>query len=685
MSIFNKLFSAGFFCALLFISAGGAKAMTCTVHDNNVKSFPIIFKGKVITTTTHETQQNIDMGSVASLFVPGNSDMAIWFGKPQSTKFHVLDRYKGNLEEEVEVFHQSESVIGTSYKEGETYIIFARQDKDGNPATGRCDPLYIFSELQNSDKQSLGFLQLATFKAKTKEVNAMIARQPDRADLYMAQALFYEEYNDYPMAETAYKTGMEKNFKHLRWQIEHDRMPEDSLDAYTWPNNAPYVAGYGKMLFLQEKYNESLAPLKAAGTDESRHLYKTALIQLKKFTELKDEGLDFSGIDVKELDLSNTQLEGANFSNAKIRYLILHNTNLNKANFSNAQIDMDANNTQLNGANFSHAKIGGDIEKSSFKEADFSSSDWAFGHIKDTNFIAANFSNAKMTIYQEITNSDMSKANFEGAYVQRLTGVKIEGANLNHINIHGLRSYHSDFSSVDLSGYDLSKGDFRSANLRNARLIGTNLSDADLTPYSEPADLRGADLTKANLSRTKMFFALYDCQTKFPNGFSASKSYMIPVWDKCNTSKPDISFSGLTLPPAEKNLGGFLQLRRHGSPDLQGLDLEGARFDNSNIGMISCKGCNLQGSHFKNIEIMQLSLKECDLRQAKFQNIKLAPQSILNKCDLRGADMSGIGFIELQRGNKYYYQPSINNSLYDDTTRWPQGFDPIKAGAIKMK
>lgn len=688
MSSFKK-FSSLFFCALLFFYAGGANAMTCVKYANAVKAFPVIFKGKVISTNTLKQPRNVEMGSIGSMTAPGNlADKKLadlWIGKFQSTKFQVIESYKGNLASEVEVFHQSESMMGTSYKDGETYLIFARRDKDGRVATGNfCDPKYIFSESEKNDKQPRG-LQLQTFIAKAKEFDAMIANQHDRPDLYLEQAKFYEDYADYPSAEKAYKIGIKKNFDRHRWQIEHEKMPKDSFDEYTWPENVSYVSGYGRVLYLQEKYNEALTPLKAIATEEAARLYKAALVKLNKFNELKDSGLDFSGIEVEELDLSNKQLEGANFSKSKIGNLILHNTNLNKANFSDTQIGMDVKNSQFKNANFSDSKTGGDISESTFENANFSNANWTFGNIKDTSFLGANFSKAKLTIYNEITNTDMSKANFEGAYVQRLIGVKIDGANLNHINTNNFHPYHSDFSSVDLSGYDLSNGDFRSVNLRDAKLINSNLSGSDLTPWQEPADLRGTDLTKANLTHTKLFFALYDCQTKFPEGFSAPKNYMIPVWDKCSTPRPDISFAGLALSPSEKNWGGFMRLLRHGSPELKEVDLEGASFEGSNIGMISCKGCNLRGANFSNIDIIQLSFKESDLRGAKFQNIKLDPQSAFDKSDLRGADLSGIAFEVKKYAHGLYYQPNIKGSVYDDTTVWPKGFNPEEAGAIKDK
>ncbi|MFA7276673.1 MAG: pentapeptide repeat-containing protein [Pseudobdellovibrionaceae bacterium] len=684
-----KKLSSLFFSALFLIYTGGANAMTCMEYDNDIKAFPVIFKGKVISTTTLEQPRNVEMGSIASMTAPGNlADKKLadlWIGKFQFTKFQVIESYKGNLGSEVEIFHQSESMMGTSYKERETYLIFARRDKDGRVGIGNfCDPKYIFSELEKNDKQPLGFLQLQTFKAKAKEFEAMIANQHNRPDLYLEQAKFYEDYTDYPSAEKAYKIGIEKNFVRHCWQIEHEKAPKDSLDEYTWPENASYVEGYGRVLYLQEKYNEALTPLKAIATEEAARLYKAALVKLNKFNELKDSGLDFSGIEVKELDLSNRQLEGANLSKSKIQNLILHNTNLNNANFSGAEVDMDVKNAQFKNANFSDSKTSGDISNSTFENANFSNANWTFGHIKDASFLGANLSKAKLTIYNEITNTDMSKANFEGAYVQRLAGVKIEGANLNHINTNNFHSYHSEFSSVDLSGYNLSNGDFRSVNLKDAKLVGTNLSGADLSPWSEPADLRGVDLTKANLSQAKLFFALYDCQTKFPNGFSALKSYMIPMWDDCNSPRPDISFVGLELPPNEKNWGGFLRLQRHGSPELEKVDLEGVSFESSNIGMVSCKECNLRGVDFSNIDIIQLSFKESDLRGAKFQNIKLDPQSAFDKSDLRGADLSGIAFKEKKYGDRFYYQPSIKGSVYDDTTVWPKSFSPEKAGAVKV-
>jgi len=97
-----------------------------------------------------------------------------------------------------------------------------------------------------------------------------------------------------------------------------------------------------------------------------------------------------------------------------------------------------------------------------------------------------------------ISHTDFSFADVRGAsfYWDSLIDVSFDGANL---------------EGADLAGTDLIRVSFRHANLRNA-LIGPS-------GLGFPSSVFGCDFTAANLEGTDLWAALYDEDTRFPDGF----------------------------------------------------------------------------------------------------------------------------------------------------------------------
>lgn len=674
--------------AFLFAFSDTANAMSCMPVESRsgvVKEFPIIFKGEVV--STHTVSDEIYPGD--DLFdrteAGGGYPVYLWAGKQQSTQFKVIESYKGNLESHVNIFHQFEGGGGIWYYPGETYIIFAKYDAEGRSATQFCDPKYRVKYFENKDVLPSLLVEIKNYKLKVQEFVTRTVSEDKYVDFYLEQINFYESNGDYPRAEHAYKVLMEKNFDKFHHEIKQPTSDRIS-SIFKIAQNKPYAEEYARMIFLQERYAEVLDPLDGNESDQAKRLRNTALVKLKRFTEIDKDQPYFSGIEIDELDVTGADLQGADFSNSKIKKLIAYDADLSGADLSNAKITIWSEDARFENSNFSQSNLKGYLLRSSFQGANFSGAKWHFSFIDGANFTGADFSNAKLVVNNEIKNTDMSKANFEGAYIHKLSGANTQGANLNKIN-RSMLSYEPielpDFSSSDLSGYDLSNGNFRSADFRRAKLVGTDLSNADFSLHTKTTDLRGADLTNANLSGAKMYFALYDCKTKFPVGFSPSENFMIPVWLGCKTPKPTISFKGLKLPHLNNGDAGVL-LDWRGTPKLKNINLGGADFDSSDIRALSCESCNLRNAVFSNIRSLKLSIKVSDMQGVKFKNIDLDPNSSIVTSNLRGADFSGVTFVKKQKGERIYFQPDITESMYDDTTIWPENFDPQQAGAIKI-
>ena len=106
----------------------------------------------------------------------------------------------------------------------------------------------------------------------------------------------------------------------------------------------------------------------------------------------------------------------------------------------------------------------------------------------------------------------------------------MRGADLRHANL-GLDNLGG---TTSLRGVDLSGADLRDACLEGADLTGAKLVGADLRGVSavchvpgKQTCLYGADLSEARLAGADLKTALYDMETRFPQGFDPQKAGMV--------------------------------------------------------------------------------------------------------------------------------------------------------------
>jgi uncharacterized protein YjbI with pentapeptide repeats len=124
----------------------------------------------------------------------------------------------------------------------------------------------------------------------------------------------------------------------------------------------------------------------------------------------------------------------------------------------------------------------------------------------------------------------------------------------------------------------------------------------------------------------------------------------------------------------EKKMTGLIMK----DSDLRGMelcfrDLNGADFSGSTISGGSLQGSNLQGANFEKAVLSDCRFPDSDLRAANLREANLknlyAPQARFEGADLTGAVLG---------------KPDLQRATFDDNTKWPQGFDPEKHGAVKI-
>ncbi len=177
-------------------------------------------------------------------------------------------------------------------------------------------------------------------------------------------------------------------------------------------------------------------------------------------------GTDFSGADLRRVDLSGDILSGADFSEARLDGASLAGAELQGADFTATRLQgADLGVLQSERPTIEEAKVRTDAGR---RRVVFMISD------SDQN---TNLQGTRLD-YADLRGADLSHA-------------QLQGANLSYAQLQG-----ADLSDAGLQGADLNHAQLEGAELVGAQLQGANFQDAQL----QGADLGGADAYAADLT-----------------------------------------------------------------------------------------------------------------------------------------------------------------------------------------
>lgn len=197
------------------------------------------------------------------------------------------------------------------------------------------------------------------------------------------------------------------------------------------------------------------------------------------------------------------------------------------------------------------------------------------------------------------------------------------------------------YDGETLEGADLGNGHLPHADLAGAGLAGANLVGADLSHADlRSADLRNADLRKIILSRADL--------------------------------------DGAVLTGARMD-GADLFMVKALNADLKGVRLCGAELTYADF-----SGSNLEGIALEDAGLITpmgtIRFVKCNLRHADFGHKPILLGNVdLSFADVRGANLSqvvGRGW----RRDLAFVDVRLDGAIFDETTRWPVGFDPGRTG-----
>ena len=96
----------------------------------------------------------------------------------------------------------------------------------------------------------------------------------------------------------------------------------------------------------------------------------------------------------------------------------------------------------------------------------------------------------------------------------------------------------------------------------------------------------------------------------------------------------------------------------------EGASLAGADLASADLSRVNLKRANLRGACLERATCFDTNLRGADLREANLRG------AILAGADLQWARLDGVKLTEV---------------VYDPSTRWPQGFHPMKHGALPAR
>jgi uncharacterized protein YjbI with pentapeptide repeats len=168
------------------------------------------------------------------------------------------------------------------------------------------------------------------------------------------------------------------------------------------------------------------------------------------------------------------------------------------------------------------------------------------------------------------------------------------------------------------------------------------------------------------------------------------------LYDATNISQVDAAERKLTEalkkkkslmePPAKPPLtAATLRAGLYPDKELNGLDMKGANLTDMNLSYR-----NLRGADFSGSDLSGARFQGSDLRAARFDDAKMI-NTVFYLADIRGASFSGAliensDFSQAHLEGVDFRDASIKNPVlratYDQTTIWPDDFDPDSMGAV---
>jgi len=210
------------------------------------------------------------------------------------------------------------------------------------------------------------------------------------------------------------------------------------------------------------------------------------------------EGVNLSGVIMKNSDLTGINLKGAILSQSNLEKVTLNDANLNQCSFREARLStVDFWDADLSEADFSGAYLyrvifaRANLKKTNFYSLVCLDKDCKFEGAKMTH---ASFKNTEMRYRNlsefDLENCDFSETNLENA---NFSSANCKKVNFKRSNLGGAIFKNTGLEEANLKRANLNKANLMKSQLTSASFVGANLTDANLYLANyEEAELLGA-------------------------------------------------------------------------------------------------------------------------------------------------------------------------------------------------
>ena len=389
------------------------------------------------------------------------------------------------------------------------------------------------------------------------------------------------------------------------------------------------------------------------------------------FNRMKAHGSSFVGADLSRAQMWAIQAEDSNFAGCNLLNVPLHYSNLRRVDLSNASLQgTGLKHSNLHGCNL----IGADLTYSDFDGTTvfvgctFDSSSTKFpvdfdplsrGLIDVGGPVLPTWPGCYDDVPKNCDTVDFTWVQ-ESLWHATLTDASFVGSNWEGVGFGGSTARNSNFTGAILRSSSANHVNFQNSCLRGVDLSGTNLDNANF---------KGADLTFATYDATTVFTNVaFDPYTVFFDGLGWASTAFFDTGDlkgmrliMDNQDATGMDF-GVLFPSYIKSSFNSLQAQ---DASFRGCDLTQAS-------MWSFQGVKVD---FSNAILANVPLHYSRLTGANFSNAILSGTGLLHSnlagCNLVGADLSTANFDSTT---------TMTDCLFDDTTLFPSGFDPINFG-----
>ena len=590
----------------------------------------LVFRGTVLSVEEASAQAPLPPGAGSVTLRGRQSGMR--------AKFKIAVSFKGPVREEVEIRYTASdgANCGSHFSVGENVTVFASGSTKTGFTTSMCLMIPYDSHTRRGDNRYAAALD--QYRTRRDAFLADLRKEGPKEEVLREQAAFFVRYKDLEDADDA--------FSHLLQRKPHD---------------VAALVGRGSVRYAAARYDEALADYRAAiavdpASSDARRGRTLSLVKLGRVQELAPDDRDFTAFNSgygQRVSFANADLLGAKFRGATLNGVDFSGADLRGADFSSAN---------LHTCNFSGARLAGakfDSLKGSYNTT-FQQATLEYSSFKGAHLFHVKLDGAVLD------KADFSKARLESTSLENasVSGANFQGASLLLARLRGARWDGQDLAGVELRGADLRDAAFRNTSLRGA-VFGHSYGSLEIM------DLRGADFSSADLTDVKWGPAIVDCRTKLPRGLDLSNLPVLPLWSGCSGAPPKTALAGGHAfqrgPRLHKLEAPMSQLSEI---DLSGFGFWQVRFDGSDFSRAKLIAIDIQGGSYAETNFKHAQLSEARISRANFKG-----------SSLEHANLSGARLHEVDLTGAHLDQTKLTGTCYDSKTIWPEGFDPVAAGA----